>query len=260
MLLKGVSLDSYKGCVSMVSRQLYAGNVIVNPDASDLQSRTVKDEAGEWFLRCDCRARLAVTDSRGHGSRTSASGRHGRYACWHAYRDVLAEVFRRWPGAEVTAGHGWRVTYRGRAGFEELFPETGHVNIGSQVSPVTMPELCECPAELYPAIPSMAVREASTPGLTEEQQQLLAQITGSGLLECPECGRRNGQYSSQRTLDAHLALRHPAVIARRHAQLDWPVTQNPVLRKAREQEAEAEALLDDPVFGPPVAPGTTFRW
>lgn len=34
--------------------------------------------------------------------------------------------------------------YRGHAGFTEAYPETAYQNIGSELYPVTMPELCEC--------------------------------------------------------------------------------------------------------------------
>jgi hypothetical protein len=61
------------------------------------------------------------------------------------------EVFTRYPDAVIRAGNRWRVTYQGRTGFLLAYPATGRKNIGSQVSPVTMPELCDCSGERYEA-------------------------------------------------------------------------------------------------------------
>lgn len=133
MKITGLPLTSFEWCVSQVSRQTYGGNVVVHGDSDDLDTA--------WRA---CRARLTVRDSHGPGSRISASRRHGPWACWHAYRDVLILVFERYPDAVVTAGVAWRVTYRGIEGFRELYPGTGRKNVGSQLDPVTMPELCDC--------------------------------------------------------------------------------------------------------------------
>lgn len=136
MEIKGLSLTEFRSCVHEVSTRRYAGNLRMGDNAYD----RADGKNGTHY----CTARLRVLDSRGPGSRTSWTGRHGPYACWHACRDVLHEVFRRYPNAVIRAGHGWRVTYRGLAGFLADYPETAHVNIGSVIDPVTMPELCEC--------------------------------------------------------------------------------------------------------------------
>lgn len=141
MKITGLTLEQFTDCVWNVSYARYSANVFVHADADDLP-----DAGGVRVpARKQCRARLAVTGSRGPGSRTAANGRHGPYACWHACRDVLQEVFRRYPDAVIVAGHAWRITYRGKAEFEELYPGTALVSIGSPAGPVTMPELCECP-------------------------------------------------------------------------------------------------------------------
>jgi hypothetical protein len=133
MKITGLTLEQFTRCVSTTSRERYGGNVIVQQDAHD-----------NYSGKPGCVARLTVHHSPGPGSRTTTSGRHGPYACWHAYRDVLAEVFTQFPRAVVTAGRGWRVTYRGAEGFLENYPATASVNIGSADAPVTMPELCNC--------------------------------------------------------------------------------------------------------------------
>lgn len=136
MKITGLTLNEFERCAAYVSSNRYGGNIAVHRDAHDKYGNG----------KPGCTARLTVHDSHGPGSRTSRTGRHGPYACWHAYRDVLREVFTRYPDAVITAGNSWRVTYRGASGFEELHPATGYWNIGSQARPVTMPELCDCPA------------------------------------------------------------------------------------------------------------------
>ena len=136
MRITGLSLNNFQFCVEEVSTESYAGNIIMHADG---HNRTANRDG-----TLQCTARLTVLDSRGPGSRTAANGRHGPYACWHAYRDVLMRVFTRYPDAVIRTGIGGGTVYRGMAGFRELYPATAHLNIGSAVNPVTMPELCEC--------------------------------------------------------------------------------------------------------------------
>jgi hypothetical protein len=130
MKARKLTLAEFTSAVITVSEARYSGNVIVHPDSHDTTGG-------------NSAVRLAVTDSHGSGSRTSASYRHGPYACWHAHRDVYREVFRRFPDAVFTGGRYWKVTYDA-ATFENVFPETRYKNIGSEVFHVIMPELCEC--------------------------------------------------------------------------------------------------------------------
>jgi hypothetical protein len=70
-----------------------------------------------------------------------APGRRIPAACWHAYRDVLAALFDQCPAARVRTA---LAVYRGREGFERHYPATAYVNVGSQMQPAHMPELCDC--------------------------------------------------------------------------------------------------------------------
>lgn len=86
--------------------------------------------------------KLSVDDGYGVGARTSASGRHGPYACWHAFRDVIALGYIRY-GYE----HKWYTSRLGAAyedwyDFLAKFPETGEQNIGNMFSYITMPDCC----------------------------------------------------------------------------------------------------------------------
>lgn len=135
MEVRGVSIEQFRTCLREISQEKYGGNIRIG-----YRSRST----ASTLNRPNCRIGLRVTDSRGAGARTSASGRHGPYACWHAWRDVLQCVFERYPDAVVTGGRYWRVAYLGLAGFTRTYPETGTMDIGSEASPVTMPELCDC--------------------------------------------------------------------------------------------------------------------
>ena len=126
MNIKGLTLSQFEAVTSGISSATYSGNVKVHADAHTRGALTI--------------ARLDVRDSHGSGARTSASGRHGPYACWHAYRDVLGACFWVNPEAVIRTA---RAVYRGRDGFTRDYPATGRVNVGSQVQPVTMPELCD---------------------------------------------------------------------------------------------------------------------
>lgn len=131
MLVTGMSLDQFREIVETVSTDNYGGNVILHPD--------YREYSGTRF-----RARIRTVTGRGPGARRTWRGAHYPVACWHAYRDVLAWIFRMNPDARVEAGNSFHVVYRGAASFAEQYPGTGRVNIGSKMEPVTMPELCDC--------------------------------------------------------------------------------------------------------------------
>ncbi|MGW6054454.1 hypothetical protein [Streptomyces sp. NPDC055189] len=126
MNIQGVSPNDFRALTADVSGDRYETNVIVAPDAH---------VAGN----CATVARLRVADSRGFGARTAASGRHGPYACWHAYRDVLFLLFCTYPAATVRT---CCATYRGLRGFEETFQITAYHNLGSALHPRYIRDLC----------------------------------------------------------------------------------------------------------------------
>jgi hypothetical protein len=87
------------------------------------------------------RGRVLPVTSRSEGARRSWTGRRVPAVCWHAYRDVLAALFEQRPEATVRTA---LAVYRGREGFEACYPETAYRNVGSQMQPAYMPELCDC--------------------------------------------------------------------------------------------------------------------
>jgi hypothetical protein len=125
--VRGLTLEDFQAIVAYVSKGDYDGNIVVERHAHASGRRLA--------------ARIWATDGHGPGARTSWSGRHAHAACWHAYRDVLAELFERFPRATVRTA---LAVYRGREGFERHYPATAYVNVGSQMQPAHMPELCDC--------------------------------------------------------------------------------------------------------------------
>jgi hypothetical protein len=109
--------------VRRVSDDDYAGNITIDMNAVSTNSYRVK---------------LGTNDSKAHGSRTSASGRHGKYLSWQGFRDVLAEVFLADPNARVYTG---RESYLGAADFMEKFPDTAYANVGSEWYPAYLIEM-----------------------------------------------------------------------------------------------------------------------
>jgi hypothetical protein len=138
----GPSEEEFRSIVTIVGHERYADNL----EVTNVQEvRTLKD--GRHVIRGRVRAidsgfqtRPRDTDYLAPGARRSWSGRRQTAACWHAYRDVLAELFRRYPRATVITS---MARYDGREGFERNYLTTADINIGSQMQPAYMPELCD---------------------------------------------------------------------------------------------------------------------
>lgn len=62
-------------------------------------------------------------------------------ACWHVHRDVMIEIFKLNPNANLKTA---MAHYKNKESFYDLYPGTADINVGSQIFPVTMPELCNC--------------------------------------------------------------------------------------------------------------------
>lgn len=126
MEIKGVSLDQFRDIVKTVSDREYDGNIVVQQDAHSVSDNVI-------------RARLDVVSAKRHGARYSGNRmnrpRRVHAASWHAYRDVLTELFERFPNARVKSGRFFVVTYDGKESFERQFPETYYANVGSLAFP-----------------------------------------------------------------------------------------------------------------------------
>lgn len=128
MDIRGKNID-YDTVVSSIINSV-SDNIVIHPDAKPIGDN-----------RYGFRGRIIARDSKGQQARRSASGRHGPYACWHAYRDALRAVFKVYPHAVVTTS---LARYNGSDGFESVYPETANKNVGSMVNPAFMSELCDC--------------------------------------------------------------------------------------------------------------------
>jgi hypothetical protein len=128
MQITGLSLDEFTRITDGISKAWYDGNIIVDTSAHPITGTR-------------CRARLRCRDSHGKGARRSWTGRRMPAACWHAYRDVMAAVFAKYPKARIATS---MAVYNGRAGFQHNYPGTANKNIGSIMAPAYMPELCDC--------------------------------------------------------------------------------------------------------------------
>lgn len=94
---------------------------------------------------------LRAVSSHKLGARRSGSGRRTVASCWHVHRDVLRELFKINPDARVVSGLGQviegkfkRTTYSGSDGFENDFPGTAWINVGSEWQPAYIGQLCDC--------------------------------------------------------------------------------------------------------------------
>jgi hypothetical protein len=96
------------------------------------------------------RGRIIPTSSRSHGARRSWTGRRIKAACWHAHRDVLLALFLDHPEARVFTS---MASYVGVEGFKATYPDTAYRNIGSELQPAFMPDLCECDGGLALPVP-----------------------------------------------------------------------------------------------------------
>lgn len=125
-----LSHDALRSTIAEVSETFYDSNL--NIEALDRQTRTNAQGQATFRLK------LGTHDSHGVGSRRSASGRHGKYASWHAFRDVFAAIFLADPEATISTG---MATYKGARGFLDEFPATAERNVGSMMAPAYMDEL-----------------------------------------------------------------------------------------------------------------------
>lgn len=135
MLFSRVTVEAVETCIAAVNPR-YEGNVMGEwQRRGPGNSPTMLNQTGTRW-----RGRIMVRDSFAPGARRSRQGRRMPAACWHAIRDVLAEILRTNPTAKLTTS---LATYTAST-WEERYPPTGAVNIGSVMQPRYMTELCDC--------------------------------------------------------------------------------------------------------------------
>jgi len=128
MIISGITRTELFAVVEKLNAPaLYDGNIVVE----NCETKNVKGDR--------LSVKLGTADSKRHGSRRAWSGRHGKWLCWHGFRDVFRESFNVNPNAVIRTG---KAVYRGSEDFEEVYPSTGHQNVGSMAEPAYMPEMC----------------------------------------------------------------------------------------------------------------------
>ena len=127
MKITGITTEDLRNAVAKVNAVTYEGNINI--------------ENLEQVSKNRISVKLGTRDSRAFGSRQAASGRHGKWLCWHGFRDVFDEVLNINPEARIYTGIE---SYKGREDFEDKFPETAYTNKGSLFQPVDLADLCNC--------------------------------------------------------------------------------------------------------------------
>lgn len=127
-----VNATILEGIVCRISDAFYEGNLT-------LKTCERKSDRRVSFT-------LKVRSSAEAGAHYSPSiggtlGRRTVSACWHAHRDVMAEILKHDPTARITSSFA---KYEGLSSFLELFPPTYYRNVGNMAHPVRYGTLCHC--------------------------------------------------------------------------------------------------------------------
>lgn len=83
---------------------------------------------------------IGVKDADGPGARV-VNGRHYSIACWHAYQDVLDELYERFPNARVTTGVA---KYISAEHFDASYDVTGERPLDSRHPSLRVMDACDC--------------------------------------------------------------------------------------------------------------------
>lgn len=123
-----LSYDKLSAIMNRVSEEHYGGHL------------TFELEDLHGVRRNRFRFKMGATSGK-PGSRVSASGRRGPWACWDAFRDVLAAFYIADPDALIRTG---MATYKNAQDFLVKYQDSADRNVGSLVSPAFYGELCDC--------------------------------------------------------------------------------------------------------------------
>jgi len=129
----GVTFDQVTKIINTVSADKYSDNIRVHADAAPI------GKGGYGY-----RGRIIGRSSDGAGTRTSATGRRGPWACWHAYGHVMRAILETYPHAVISTAVA---RYEGMAGFLSTYPETAEHNIGSMAQPLCVADACQCESD-----------------------------------------------------------------------------------------------------------------
>lgn len=126
MQVTRVPFTEFERILKEISNVVYDGNI-------GIKDYSIKNSDGTRYS-----VSLRAFDSRGAGTRTSASGRRGPYVSWEAFRDVLEAIFAEYPTARIATS---LATYNGKDDFEAKYPGTAYKVVGSMFNPVSFGQL-----------------------------------------------------------------------------------------------------------------------
>jgi hypothetical protein len=129
----GVEYAEIVKIINAVSADKYSDNIRVHQDAAPI------GKGGYGY-----RGRIIGQASSGEGVRTSASGRRGPWACWHAYGHVMLSILTTYPHAVISTS---MARYEGLADFLTTYPHTAEHNIGSMANPLCVADACKCESD-----------------------------------------------------------------------------------------------------------------
>lgn len=119
MQITGISFEKFENIINTLNATKYAENNIVVSNPRIL--------SGNRFS-----VKIDMSDSRAPGSRRTHSGRHGKYASWWTFYDIMAGVFHANESARISAG---KTVYRGSKDFDNQTYYGPQDNIGSVMFP-----------------------------------------------------------------------------------------------------------------------------
>lgn len=132
MKAREVTINQVRDAVRTVSEN-YGENVAIE-NISQVTPTTVSFKVG-------------TLDSRVSGSRTSSSGRHGRWACTHVFEDIMSEITKNDGVIIIPKGapgndHGKTIHLTSTQDVEEWAEHYNSSNVGSPAYPAFPTELC----------------------------------------------------------------------------------------------------------------------
>lgn len=127
MIITGLTTSELNDVVRKLNAESYDGNIVVE------RAEAVSSTGTRLSVK------LGTLDSRKHGSRRAWSGRHGKWLCWHGFRDVFRAALAVNPEARIQTG---KTVYKGRQHFEDTYAGTADWNVGSMAQPAYLPDMC----------------------------------------------------------------------------------------------------------------------
>lgn len=125
MIITGMSLSDFRT------------NIIDVLNATKYKANPIVVEGSREFSNNRFSVKLGMTNSRGPGSRRSASGRHGKYASYYTFWDIMAGAFHH--GATYIKGGD--TSYKNPASFDYEAYQGEQRNVGSIMAPAYHEEL-----------------------------------------------------------------------------------------------------------------------